>query len=488
VGEAQRFGRRTLLSGAAVTGAAVAGLISPVGASERSRYAAVRLDGSAPSGVRGLGAGGMLRPPDSLPHPNLPAGTDTLPRVEHVVILMMENHSFDDHFGRLGRGDGLKVAPDGSPLNYNPAPDGGYVLSYPMPNTAVPEGGHISQSWNASHLCWDHGTNAGFARTCGPASMGHFTAEQLPFYYSLATHFPIGDRYFSSVMAQTYPNRRFLIAATALGDVATDPTGVSTVDAPNGTIFDRLDAHGITWKDYYPDVPTAALFLPEYSNNTSNGRMAHISQFFADAAAGQLPHFALVDPYIDHSEEDGDISIGEAYAARIIGAVMASPNWSRTAMFLVYDEHGGWYDHVPPQPAVRPDDIPPKITVPPDQSGAYDYTGFRVPCVVISPFAKRDFVSHVVHEHTSLLKFVETKWNLPAMTFRDANARDMYEFFDFTGHPPFAEPPKLRTPLNPFRGPLPASSGSPGFHPVATPVPASELPPHQYRVRRPPRS
>ena len=98
-------------------------------------------------------------------------------------------------------------------------------------------------------------------------------------------------------------------------------------------------------------------------------------------------------------------------------------------MFLVYDEHGGWYDHVPPQPAVRPDDVPPEITVPPDQPGAYDYTGFRVPCVVISPFAKRDFVSHVVHEHTSLLKFVETKWNLPAMTYRDANAQDMLEFF-----------------------------------------------------------
>ena len=484
VGDTRRFGRRTLLSGAVTTGAAVVGL----NLSEGDGYAAIRSDGSAPSGIRGLGPGGTLRPPNSLPHPNLPAGTDTLPHIEHVVILMMENHSFDDHFGRLGRGDGLKVAPDGRPLNYNPIPGGEYILSYPMPNTAVPEGGHISQSWDASHLCWDHGTNAGFARTCGPASMGHFTGDQLPFYYSLATHFPIGDRYFCSVMAQTYPNRRFLIAATALGDVATNKTGISTMDAPNGTIFDRLDAHGITWKDYYPDVPTAALFLPEYSNNTTNGRMAHIGQFFADAAAGQLPHFALVDPYTDYSEEDGDISIGEAYAARIIGAVLSSPNWSRTAMFLVYDEHGGWFDHVPPQRAVRPDNVPPEITVPPDQPGGYDYTGFRVPCVVISPFAKRDFVSHVVHEHTSLLKFVETKWNLPAMTYRDANAPDMYEFFDFTGHPAFAEPPKLKSPLNPFIGPLPATSSSPGFHPIATGVTASQLPPSRYRVRRPPRA
>ncbi len=409
-----------------------------------------------------------------------------LPDVEHVVILMMENHSFDDHFGRLGRGDGLKVASDGTPLNYNPAPDGGYILSFPMPNTATPVDSKIGQNWNTAHLCWDHGTNMGFARNCGPASMGHFTGAQLPFYYSLASHFPIGDRYFSSVMAQTYPNRRFLIAATALGNVATNSTGISSTDAPNGTIFDRLDTYKITWKDYYPDLPTAALFLPEFTNNLHDGRMVPINQFLSDAAAGQLPQFSLVDPYTDFSEEDGDISIGEAYAARIIGAVTASPNWSKTVMFLVYDEHGGWYDHVPPQPAVRPDNVPPEITVPPDQPGAYDMTGFRVPCVVISPFAKKNFVSHVVHEHTSLLKFVETKWNLPAMTYRDANAPNMLEFFDFK-RPPFERPPVLHAPLNPFVGALPASSLAAGFHPIATPVQAVSLPPAQYRVQRPPR-
>ena len=430
--------------------------------------------------------GTALRLPDSLPHPHAPAGTDMLPAVEHVVILMMENHSFDDHFGHLGRGDGLKVGADGAPLNYNPAGDGSYILSYPMPNTAVPVNSKIGQNWNTAHLSWDHGTNMGFAANCGPASMGHFTPAQLPFYHSLASHFPIGDRYFASVMAQTYPNRRFLIAATALGNIATNGSGISSMDAPNGTIFDRLDSYKITWKDYYPDLPTCALFLPEYTNNLHDGKLAPINAFLSDAAAGTLPQFSLVDPYTNHSEEDGDISIGEAYAARIIGAVLHSPKWRNTVMFLVYDEHGGWYDHVPPQPVVRPDSVPPEITVPPDQPGAYDYTGFRVPCVVISPFAKRDFVSHVVHEHTSLLKFVETKWNLPAMTYRDANAGPMLEFFDFRGRP-FEDPPHLAAPLNPFVGPLPATSGSPGFHPIATPVDATTLPPAKYRVSHPPR-
>jgi phospholipase C len=486
VGETRKFGRRTLLGGALVAGTAAAAAGALDG--DKIAYAATTEAGMAPSGALGLGAGGRLLQPDSLPHPRLPAGTDTIPQIEHVVVLMMENHSFDDHFGMLGRGDGLTLGPRGHALNFNPGPDDDFILSYPLPNTAVPIDSNISQSWDQSHLCWADGTNQGFAQNCGPASMGYFSNDQLPFYYSLAGQFPIGDRYFCSVMAQTYPNRRFLIAGTALGDVSTGASGISSVDAPNGTIFDRFDTYGITWRDYYPDIPTAALFLPNYLDNTTNGKMAPINQFLTDAAAGQLPQFSLVDPYVDYSEESGDVSIGEAYAARIIGAVLDSPDWATTAMILVWDEHGGWYDHVPPVPAIRPDDVPPEITVPPDQSGAYDYTGFRVPCVVISPYAKQNFVSRTVYDHTSILKFVETKWNLPAMTYRDANAADMLDFLDVhRKRPPFADPPEVSAPLNPFVGPLPASSSAPGFHPIAVGVEASTLPPAHYRRKRPPK-
>ncbi len=348
-----------------------------------------------------------VRKPTSLPDPTRSAGTDTLPEIEHVIVLMMENHSFDDHLGMLGRGDGLTLGHDGKPVNYNPS-SAGYVRSFPLPNTQTPATSAISQSWDTSHLCWDGGTNMGFAEHCGAASMGYNTAEHFPFYYSLARSFPIGDRYFCSVMAQTYPNRRFLIAGTALGDVTTDSTGITFSLPPNGTIFTRLDAHGITWKDYYPDVPTAALYFPAYSANTANGRMAHINQFFTDAAAGKLPQFSLVDPYTTFSEEDGTMSVGEAYAARVIEAVIEAPTWPRSVLFWVYDEHGGWYDHVPPMPAIRPDNVAPEITVPPDQPGAYDYTGFRTPSAAVSPYAKANYVSHVVHTHTSILKFVET--------------------------------------------------------------------------------
>jgi phospholipase C len=306
----------------------------------------------------------------------------------------------------------------------------------------------------------------------------------------MAKRFPIGDRYFCSVMAQTYPNRRFLIAGTALGDISTDGSGISTVDAPNGTIFDRLNQYGISWKDYYPDLPTCALFEPVLFNNP--GKAVPISQFFVDAASGNLPAFSIVDPYTNFSEENGDITIGEAYAALFIDAVMHGPAWEKTALLWVYDEHGGWYDHVPPQPAIKPDNVAPELQ-PGDVPGAYDYTGFRVPCCVVSAWSKKDYVSHQVFDHTSILKLVETKWNLPALTFRDANAHNMVDFFDFSStRPPFGDPPVLSAPSNPFAGPsdLPPNSLSAEnialFHPICTDLPSGSLPPKRARIAVPP--
>jgi phospholipase C len=394
---------------------------------------------------------------------------------------MMENHSFDDHLGTLGRGDGLTLDAEGAPLNFNPDPSGGYVRSFHNPNTCGESASGITQSWNASHICFDNGTNMGFVKGCSGAAMGYWEAEDLPFYHSMARLFPIGDRYFSSVMAQTYPNRRFLIAGTALGDISTDVTGISKVDAPNGTIFDRLNEHGISWKDYYTDLPTCALFEPVFLNNPT--KAVHVSQFFSDAAAGKLPAFSLVDPYANFSEEDGDITVGEGYAALVINAVMQGPAWDKTALIWVYDEHGGWYDHVPPQPAIKPDNVAPMLK-PGDQPGSYDYTGFRVPCCVVSPWSKRDYVSHQTFDHTSILKLVETKWNLPALTYRDANAGNMLDFFDLkAARPPFAEPPELASAANPFSSPaaLPPGSLSAAdqamFHTTCQELPAGSLPP-----------
>ena len=130
----------------------------------------------------------------------------------------------------------------------------------------------------------------------------------------------------------------------------------------------------------------------------------------------------------------------------MINAVINGPAWDRTALLLTYDEHGGYYDHVPPPAAIPPDSIGP--TLEPGENGFDGFAryGFRVPFALISPWARRDFVSHQVYDHTSILKLVETKWNLPALTFRDANAAPMLDMLDLR-RPSFAEPPRLAQPL-----------------------------------------
>jgi len=386
------------------------------------------------------------RRPGSLPNPGLPAGTDTVPQVEHIVVVMQENHSFDNYFGTLGRGDGFTLDRRGSPVNSNPDPSGGFVRAFHESDTCQP--GHVSQSWNASHIQFDAGRNEGFVRSdSGVWAMAYFDQRDIPFYHSLGRTFPLCDRYFCSVLAQTYPNRRFLMAGTAFGLISTDTSSI-TEDPPNGTIFDRLNAHAISWKSYASDISTLFIIASVPKNNPAN--ISTINRFFSDAAAGTLPAVSFVDSNIITGDEEGpeDIQLGEAFVSSVVQAVMNGPAWPKTMLVWTYDEHGGYYDHVPPPPAVPPDDIPPRITVPPDQPGGYDRYGFRVPTVVVSPHGRRDFVSHTVYDHTSILKTIERKWNLPAMTYRDANANDLFDCLDLNGRPPFLDPPHLAVPAN----------------------------------------
>jgi phospholipase C len=397
----------------------------------------------------GLGSGlaaaaPALRGPGSRPDPRRPPGTDLLPPFEHIVVVMMENHSFDNYFGLLGHGDGFTLDARGNPTNANPDPGGDVVRAFALPNTCPGNG--PSQSWNASHRSFNGGRNDGFVHASGPVAMGYWTGEQLPFYYDLARTFVLCDRWFSSCLAQTYPNRRFMLAGTAYGLISTDAKGVLAPSPANGTLLDLLNAHGISWLDYYTDLPQVGLFGSVVNENRD--RIVPIGQFYADAARGRLPSVSLVDPrYETQSEEDPEnIQLGEAFVSQVVQAVMHGPAWDKTVLVWTYDEGGGYYDHVPPPRAVKPDDIAPEIRVPPDEPGAYDRYGFRVPSVVVSPFARKRHVSHVVHDHTSILKLIETKWNLPALTFRDANADNLLDTLDLHGPPAFRTPPRLAAP------------------------------------------
>jgi phospholipase C len=454
--------RRELLKGGVVVAGALAGGLSGCGGGPGSST------GAPSSGYR-WSMPVARRRPDSLPFPHMPAGTDTLPEIDHVVVLMMENHSYDNYLGMLGRGDGFTLGADGKPTNWNPTADGRRQLAFPMPSDCQLDG-RPSQEWAACHQQYANGTNRGFATSpSGPAAMGYWDGTAIPFYYSLARTFPLADRWFSSVLAQTYPNRRFLIAATSAGMVDDDLSQVFTKPA-NGTIFDRLDQHGISWRNYYhhSSPPSIDLWFNDPAAHSSS--VLSIDQFFIDAAAGSLPGFCIVDPdFGTGSEEDPqDIAVGEAFSAKVVDAVMRGPGWPRTLLVWTYDEHGGYYDHVPPPPALAPDAIGPIAPVGTGGEAAYDgfhRYGFRVPAVVVSPYARKGHVTHTVHDHTSILAMVERKWNLPAMTFRDANAADLGDFLDLS-RPAFPEPPPLAAPA------AAPSQCVPG-HPGVVPAPGS---------------
>jgi len=465
---------------------------------------------------RGIERRGLVRGPGERPRPDLPAGSDLLPEIKHIVVLMMENHSYDNYLGMLaGRGDGLPVDEAGVPTAENTLPNGQQVPVHHLKSTAQVRG-NPSQTWNASHISFAEGTCSGFATSVwqtvpggDPAvPMGYWTAAELPFYYELARTFPVADRWFCSCLGPTFPNRRFLISGTAHGLI--DDLPWDLVDyPPAGTIFDALTKHGISWVNYHNVHPAFGVFkrllggsgleffrrlasvgrwLPLVVNAVRGnksytadlyplglaGAVRHLrstQQFFADAAAGSLPAVSLIDPDFGlYSEENPqDIAVGEAFASAVVNAVMHGPAWSSTLLIWTYDEHGGYYDHVPPPAAVAPDDVPARnwqLATPwvrwlvgflaPKQLArlanvdtgpvSYDQYGFRVPAVIVSPYARPDFVLHDELDHTSILKLIEEKWNLPPLTHRDAAAVSPLSALDLTSPPAFGEPPSLAAP------------------------------------------
>src|ERR1700755_51884 len=196
--------------------------------------------------------------PGGRPRPDLPEGTDLLPQIRHIVVLMMENHSYDNYLGMLaGRGEGLPPGRDGTQKAANYTRNGrGYPAHHMARTTQVKN--NPSQNWRSSHIQFAGGRNRGVAPPLAPAvpgahpgvAGGYWTEDALPFYYGLARTFPLADRWFSSCLGPTFPNRRFLISGTAHGLMDDLPWDI--VDYPEaGTIFDVLTGHGIDWVNYH---------------------------------------------------------------------------------------------------------------------------------------------------------------------------------------------------------------------------------------------
>lgn len=420
----------------------------------------------------------------------------SLQSIQHIIFMLQENRSFDEYFGKLNdyrTANGLAADVDGlSSDASNPSADGSTTVpAFHMISMCVENpspywpGAHTDFNLNdptsatptmdgfvaaSAHFAVTHG----FYDKAGVRTMGYYDAGDLPYYYFMASNFATSDRWFSPVMAETPPNRMYLLAGTSAGRAYPLPTG--TPGLSSKTIFQLLQENGISWKVYVTDPSPSAVAGSEMSmyafSFQHRGNFVPISQYFSDLASGNLPAVAMIDPgFLSARDEHpvgtdgspgGSVQVGSKYVSSLINALMASSSWKDSVFILSFDEYGGFYDHVPPQAAVSPDRILPKDLLPGDPCNSgngvstgggncdFTFTGFRVPLIVVSPFTKQHFVSHTVADYTAIDKFIETRFSLPSLTRRDAAQMDMTEFFDFADEP-WKVPPT--PPAQPTSGP-----------------------------------
>ena len=363
--------------------------------------------------------------------------------LDHLVFVMQENRTFDHYFSELtvpGQTvDGASpTATNPDPLNPGQTISRFHQTAYCFDDPA--------ESWDQVHRELDGGALDAFTTVnaeddpdgdpSGARTLGYYDESDLPYYYALARAFAISDRHFSSVLANTWTNRLYYMAGTSFG-VTTNTFPPDQQDAQGNltpNLFTRLNDAHVSLAFYVQDLPTLAILFATWAKSSSH--VLPYAQFFTDAAAGTLPSVTFVEGTdmaggaSPDEDPPADMQVGQQMVAQIVAAVTSSPLWPHAALFLSYDEQGGLYDHVVPPPACIPDDIPPSLAAG-DVVAPFDQYGLRVPLMVVSPYAKRGYVSHVVTDHTSLLRFVEARFGLPALTHRDANAVPTFDMFDF---------------------------------------------------------
>jgi phospholipase C len=346
------------------------------------------------------------------------AGKAGLPRpdksgIKHVVVAMMENRSFDHFLGWLPGADGQQaglVYTDSLGNSFETHP-----LAPDFQGCAHPDPDH---SYEGARVEYDGGLCDGWLRAGAndAYSIGYYTQDDLPFLGQAALDWTVCDRYFASILGPTYPNRIYQHAAVT--DRLDDSLSLSTLP----TIWDRLAQAGLRGRYYFNDIPFIALWGQRYASISRT-----YGQFLQDCASGDLPEVAFVDPpfYSEDagtSSDDhphGDIRAGESWLYQTYRAVTTGLDWKHTVLVINFDEWGGFFDHVPPSEA-------------PDVDPALALRGFRVPCLIVSPFSAPGAVAHGVYDHTSVLKMIEWRWGLPPLSARDAAANNLAEALDFS--------------------------------------------------------
>jgi phospholipase C len=381
-------------------------------------------------------AGAVLLARDAAAAPTLPDPDAS--GIDHVVLVMMENRSFDHLLGWLpgarGRQAGLTYLDDDGQAYATHQLTDYQGCDHPDPDHSF-EGGRVQYNGGKCDGWLRSGANDTFA-------IGYYKGDQLAFYRGAARYWTVCDQWYSAIMAETYPNRFYQHAAQ------TDRIHNSFDIATMPTIWDRLAAAGLDGRYYYVDLPFVALWGDRYQPISRP-----YSQFLADCAAGSLPALSFVDPkFLDEgsgtSADDhphADLRAGQHFLNQVYEAVSSGPAWERTLLVIDYDEWGGFFDHVPPG------DFP-------DAHPEWGLRGFRVPALVIGPRARRSHVAGRAYDHTSVLKLVEWRWDLPPLTPRDRAVRNLAEVLDFA-NPPDLTAPRWNVP--PFVG-APCGLGTAG--------------------------
>ena len=426
--------------------------------------------GAAGLGLTGLGGGidALLSDPALA----APARHGSLKDIEHVIFLIQENRSFDHYFGTLRGVNGFGARRGAKAFRQKDA-GGRTVLPFRLNHAQCMD--DITHEWGPQHQAWDHGRMDDFIKVHesvdGPAAgvetMGYYRRADIPYYYALADAFTICDAYHCSVIGPTDPNRLMSMTATI------DPAGahggplvetlVATRFAKEGaftwtTMPERLQSQGVSWKVYMEEG--GGIFdnvLPYFAAYNKPGELAdrglnttYPDDFRHDIQHDQLPKVSWILTDLAQTEHPGNSSVasGEAAVAQVVRSVMSNPKvWAKTALFITWDENGGFFDHVAP-PVAPPGTKGEYLTVSPLPAAANGIAGpiglgFRVPMIIVSPFTRGGLVCSERFDHTSMLRFVETRFGVevPNLShWRRHVTGDLTGAFNFAAAPQTAHP------------------------------------------------
>jgi len=359
--------------------------------------------------------------------------------IRHFIVLMQENHTFDNYFGTYPGADGI---PPGTCMPLDPTdPASECVEPFHIGNLPIEDLDHSNVTFRRQY---NGGRMDGFIWALrlrnhdGRIAMGYYDGRDLPYYWNLVSEYVLFDRFFSSAHGGSVWNHMYWIAAVPGNETK---NAIPAEGFPNDivTIFDRLEEAGVTWKfyiqNYDPSItyrtrtdvagPRAAqvvwcplLAIPRYVDDPKLfGHIAPLDEYFTDLQNGTLPEVAYIVPSGASEHPPGSIQAGQRFVRSLIQALMRSSYWPHSAFMVTYDDWGGWYDHVPPP-----------------QVDDYGY-GFRVPAFLVSPYAKRGFIDSTTYDFTSILRFIEENWDLEPLSTRDASANSLMNAFDFQSPP-----------------------------------------------------